>query len=157
MSPKNPRPKVLPGGTWEVKSPCGEIYVTANFKDDRLEEVFFRYKKKSQGSCQSTIGNGLAMITSYALRSGAEASDIIRGMKGHCCGRNWAFMDNQPVTSCLDAIGKGIEMACVNRWGDDFAKQCVVDLSAHDPEGADQVQEQHDIASPSEPGRAANG
>ncbi len=157
MSPKNPRPKVLHGESWEVNSPCGEIYVTVNFKNDRLEEVFFRFKKKSQGSCQSTIANGFAMITSYALRSGAEAHDIIKGMKGHCCSRSWAYMDGKPITSCIDAIGKAIEMACVNRLGEDFAELCVVKDVSHDPEGDYQQQEHDNTATLSDVREAVNG
>lgn len=135
MSPKKSRPKTLSGETWEINSPCGEIYVTVNFDNDRLQEVFFRFKKKSQGSCQSTIANGFAMITSYALRSGAEAYDIIKGMKGHCCSRSWAYQDGKPITSCIDAIGTAIENACVARYGEDFADLCVTRDLSHDPEG----------------------
>ena len=153
MSPKNPRPKVLNGGTWQVNTPCGEIYVTVNFKDDRLQEVFFRYKEKSQGSCHSTMANGLGMMTSYALRSGADAPDIIKCLKGHCCERTWAYMDGKPITSCLDAIGKAIEMACVEKFDEEFADQCEVDLPGHEPESEDPDETAEVISF----GRAANG
>lgn len=110
MSPKNPRPKVLQGVTIEVPSPCGKIYVVVNSIDNKPQEVFVRFGK--QGSCSSTISNALAVTISYSLRSGTDIRDIVKGLKGNCCHRAPAYMDGKQIPSCIDAIGKAIEIVC---------------------------------------------
>lgn len=121
MSPKNIRPKILQGVTMEVPSPCGKIYVVVNFINDKPQEVFVRFGK--QGSCSSTISNALAVTISYALRSGTDIKDIVKGLKGNCCHRSPAYLDGKQVPSCVDAIAKAIEAICCIETDEDISEK----------------------------------
>ncbi|MBW2690280.1 MAG: hypothetical protein JRC99_10175 [Deltaproteobacteria bacterium] len=121
MSPKKLRPKVLQGVTIEVPSPCGKIYVVINSLDGKPQEIFVRFGK--QGSCSSTISNALAVTISYALRSGTDIRDIVKGLKGNCCHRSPAYLDGKPVPSCVDAIGRAIETTYCVETNEDISEQ----------------------------------
>lgn len=111
MSPKKPRPKQLRGETLEMKSPCGELYVTLNDNPDsgRLEEIFVRFGKS--GTCASLVANALTIITSYGLRSGMEITDAVKGLIGHGCHRPPVLdEDGERISSCVDAIGRAIRL-----------------------------------------------
>ena len=110
MVAKQIRPKIIPGETLEMMSPCGEIYVTMNDNPDTgdLIEVFVRFGKS--GTCASLVANALTIITSYGLRSGMDVGDAIKGLIGHGCHKAPVVDGNERITSCVDAIGKAIRL-----------------------------------------------
>ena len=110
MVAKKIRPKIIRGETLEMKSPCGEIYVTMNDNPDTgdLMEVFVRFGKS--GTCASLVVNALTIITSYGLRSGMDVGDAIKGLIGHGCHKAPVVDGNERITSCVDAIGKAIRL-----------------------------------------------
>lgn len=83
MSPKTPRKSALTGHTIVRKTHCGKIFVTVNVSDGKPSEVFIRFGKA--GGCGSAMGDGMARLLSYGLRSGLEPSDAIKALSGIGC------------------------------------------------------------------------
>lgn len=110
MTPKKQRPKAVQGETLEMQSPCGKIYVTMNDNPDTgdLMEVFVRFGKS--GTCGSLVANALTIITSYGLRSGMDVRDALKGLIGQGCHRAPVVDGDKRITSCVDAIGKAIQL-----------------------------------------------
>lgn len=99
MTPKQPRPKALPGVTYEMMTHCGKIYVTITAEPSgELAEVFVRFGRA--GGCGAAIFDGLARLLSYALRSGMESNDAIKALVGISC--------HHGPDTCLNAVAKAM-------------------------------------------------
>ncbi|HOI79583.1 MAG TPA: TSCPD domain-containing protein [Petrimonas sp.] len=97
MTTKKPRPRSLPGVTFEMQTQCGKIYVTITRDGEgRPFEIFARFGKA--GGCGAAIFDGLTKILSYALRSGMEPDNIVKAFSGISChlGGN----------TCLNAVAE---------------------------------------------------
>lgn len=82
--PTEPRPAKTRSITTEVKSTCGEIYITVGFNDNNSPfEIFIRFGKA--GGCASAMADGFARLCSYALRSGMPISRAIKAFEGQSC------------------------------------------------------------------------
>ena len=100
-----PRPQVTMGYTEKVKIGCGNLYITVNYDESGICEVFTNTGRA--GGCPSQ-SEATARLVSVAIRSGLAPQEIIQQLKGiRCpsCLRQQAV----PVTSCPDAIAKAIE------------------------------------------------
>lgn len=97
-----PRPEITSGFTERMKIGCGNLYVTVNYDDNSICEVFTSTGKA--GGCPSQ-SEATARLCSVALRSGMSVDEICAQLKGIRCPstiRN-AGMSG---TSCPDAIAK---------------------------------------------------
>ncbi len=103
-----PRPKVIYGMTKEVRTGCGDLYVTMN-KDEEgvLFEVFAQLGKS--GGCAASQTEAIGRLVSLALRSGIPQSLIAKQLRGISCDRPWGLGKNK-ISSCADAVGKTIEI-----------------------------------------------
>lgn len=103
-----PRAKVTYGMTREIRTGCGDLYVTIN-EDEEGEpfEVFAQLGKS--GGCAASQTEAIGRLASLALRSGIPWYLIIKQLKGISCDRPWGLGKNK-VLSCADAVGKAIEM-----------------------------------------------
>jgi len=122
MSPKSPR-KNFPGYTVEQKTNCGEIYVIVNYDPatKAVQEVIIRFGKA--GGCGSAMGDVIAKLISYGLRSGMEIGDAIKALEGNAChlGKETCFHNvakairyvetalrtGQNINDVIDAIESG--------------------------------------------------
>ncbi len=100
------RPSFVFGVTEEVKTGCGDIYVTINMDDSGEPfEVFTRIGKA--GGCASSQSAALGRLTSLCLRSNLSVQDVIKQLKGISCHQP-GWDKNGRVLSCADAIGKAL-------------------------------------------------
>ena len=99
---KRQRPKQLDGKTYKAKCGCGDLYIVCNDIAGELFEVFVRLGKN--GSCGSSMMNGVAVLVSGRLRSGSDALAVVKELKGIGCHRSSAV-----APSCLDALACAIE------------------------------------------------
>lgn len=92
------REEILNGKTVRVKTGCGYMYVTVNFKEEKPFEVFLEIGKA--GGCVSSQAEALGRLTSVCLRNGVDINKIIAQLSEIYC--------NLPLTdhakSCADAI-----------------------------------------------------
>ncbi len=100
-----PRPEVTVGFTEKVKIGCGNLYITVNYDENGVCEVFTNTGRA--GGCPSQ-SEATARLASIALRSGIDKDVIIRQLKGIRCPST-IRQPGLSVTSCPDAISKAIE------------------------------------------------
>ena len=106
ISPRK-RPAVMRGFTEQVRIGCGKLYVTVNYDDEGICEVFTNTGK--HGGCPSQ-SEAVGRLTSLSLRSGIKMEDVVRQLKGIRCPSTI----RQPglnVLSCPDAIAKVLRQA----------------------------------------------
>jgi len=103
------RPEITQGMTEKVRIGCGNLYITVNYDENGICEVFTNVGRA--GGCPSQ-SEATSRLISIALRSGMDVKSIIDQLKGircHSTLRQRATNKNIKVLSCPDAIGKALE------------------------------------------------
>lgn len=110
-----PRPEVTTGLTEKVAIGCGNLYITVNYDDQGVCEVFTNTGRA--GGCPSQ-SEATARLVSIALRSGMDAKVLIDQLKGIRCPST-IRRPGMKVTSCPDAIARMIEKVLQYHSADD--------------------------------------
>jgi ribonucleoside-diphosphate reductase alpha chain len=100
------RPKVTTGITERVTTGCGYIYVTVNFDDKGICEVFTSLGKA--GGCASAQLEATSRLISLALRAGIDIASVTKHLRGIRCP-SVAWEEGRAVISCADAIASVLE------------------------------------------------
>lgn len=100
-----PRPESMLGLTKRVKIGCGNLYVTVNYDEHGICEVFTSTGKA--GGCPSQ-SEATARLASIALRSGMEVDYVVKQMRGIRCPST-IRQPGMKCTSCPDAIARVIK------------------------------------------------
>jgi ribonucleoside-diphosphate reductase alpha chain len=100
------RPKVTRGVTERVNTGCGYIYVTVNFDQQGISEVFSTLGKA--GGCAAAQLEAISRLTSLALRSGIDIESIVKHLRGIRCP-SIAWEQGHAILSCADAIASVLE------------------------------------------------
>lgn len=100
-----PRPAVTTGFTEKVRIGCGNLYITVNYDENGICEVFTNTGRA--GGCPSQ-SEATARLVSVGIRSGMDPKEIIQQLKGIRCP-SCLRQSGVPVTSCPDAIAKALE------------------------------------------------
>jgi len=111
---KKPDTKIQPrkrakrtiGITERVNTGCGSLYVTINSDDAGLCEVFSTLGKA--GGCASAQLEAVCRLITLALRSGVDASAVVKQLRGIRCP-SIAWEGGKSVLSCADAIASVLE------------------------------------------------
>lgn len=116
-----PRPEVTMGLTERVKTGCGNLYVTVNYDENGVCEVFTSTGKA--GGCPSQ-SEATARLVSIALRSGVCMEELVEQLRGIRCPSTIRHA-GMKCTSCPDAIAK-----VVKKTADMLSKNQVCTLDA---------------------------
>ncbi len=100
-----PRPAITQGITERMKIGCGNLYVTVNYDENGICEVFTSTGKA--GGCPSQ-SEATARLASVALRSGMSVEEIYNQLKGIRCPST-IRQSGMSCTSCPDAIAKVVK------------------------------------------------
>lgn len=100
-----PRPDVTMGITEKVKIGCGNLYITVNYDNEGISEVFTNLGRA--GGCPSQ-SEATSRLVSLALRSGIDVMTLIEQLKGIRC-HSTMRQKGLKVLSCPDAIGRVLE------------------------------------------------
>jgi ribonucleoside-diphosphate reductase alpha chain len=129
---KRERPALVKGITEKVKVGCGNLYVTVNYDENGICEVFTNVGKA--GGCPSQ-SEASARLVSIALRGGADVNEIIeqlRGIRCHSTIRAKGKDCSIGCLSCPDAMARTIEKLLKT---EDFAQPVKVQETVKEPEG----------------------
>ncbi len=97
-----PRPEVTKGFTERMKIGCGNLYITVNFDENGICEVFTNTGKA--GGCPSQ-SEATSRLLSVALRSGVDINCLLEQLRGIRCPST-IRQQNMNATSCPDAIAR---------------------------------------------------
>lgn len=100
-----PRPEVMCGLTERMRIGCGNLYVTVNYDEDGVCEVFTSTGKA--GGCPSQ-SEATARLVSIALRSGVSIETILEQLRGIRCPSTIRHA-GMKCTSCPDAIARVVK------------------------------------------------
>lgn len=100
-----PRPDITQGMTEKMSIGCGNLYITVNYDDHGICEVFTNTGKA--GGCPSQ-SEATARLVSIALRSGIDVKTITSQLRGIRCPST-IRQKGMKCTSCPDAIARVIE------------------------------------------------
>jgi len=99
-----PRSAITQGFTEKMKIGCGNLYITTNYDENGICEVFTSTGKA--GGCPSQ-SEATARLASVALRSGISVGEVYNQLKGIRCPST-IRQQGMNCTSCPDAIAKVI-------------------------------------------------
>ena len=136
-----PRPAVTMGITEKVKIGCGNLYVTVNYDENGICEVFTNTGR--HGGCPSQ-SEATARLVSIALRSGIDVQTIIGQLKGIRCPST-IRQPGMTVTSCPDAIARAIEQVMRSQNGGQMPS-AVQEMERELNQGAQEEEMDHSIA-----------
>lgn len=136
-----PRPAVTMGITEKVKIGCGNLYVTVNYDENGICEVFTNTGR--HGGCPSQ-SEATARLVSIALRSGIDVQTIIGQLKGIRCPST-IRQPGMKVTSCPDAIARTIEKVMRSQNGGQMPS-AVQEMERELNQGAQEEEMDHSIA-----------
>ena len=136
-----PRPAVTMGITEKVKIGCGNLYVTVNYDENGICEVFTNTGR--HGGCPSQ-SEATARLVSIALRSGIDVQTIIGQLKGIRCPST-IRQPGMKVTSCPDAIARAIEKVMRSQNGGQMPS-AVQEMERELNQGAREEEVDHSIA-----------
>lgn len=100
-----PRPEIMCGMTERMKIGCGNLYVTVNYDENGICEVFTSTGKA--GGCPSQ-SEATARLASIALRSGISIDEILDQLQGIRCPST-IRRPGMKCTSCPDAIARVVK------------------------------------------------
>jgi len=100
------RVKTTTGVTERVNTGCGSLYVTVNYDDRGICEVFTTLGKA--GGCAVAQLEATSRLTTLALRSGVDVESVIKQLRGIRCP-SIAWEEGKSVLSCADAIAGVLE------------------------------------------------
>lgn len=103
------RPSITQGMTEKVRIGCGNLYITVNYDENGICEVFTNVGRA--GGCPSQ-SEATSRLVSIALRSGMDVKSVVEQLKGircHSTLRQRGTNKDIKVLSCPDAIGKALE------------------------------------------------
>lgn len=102
-----PRPKVVKGKTYRMKTELGTVFITVNQDEEGIFEVFVQGLGKS-GTSSAAFAEAIGRLISLALRSGVKPSAILDQLSLIRGSRPVVQEDGTVVFSVPDAIAKAI-------------------------------------------------
>ena len=101
-----PRPDTTRGTTDRVKTGCGNFYITVNWGEMGVCEVFAQMGKA--GGCVCAQTEAICRLASLALRGGLGVEKVVQQLVGIQCPLPM-WENGVQVVSCADAVAKVLQ------------------------------------------------
>ena len=98
-------PDCLEGHTSRARTGCGKIYLTQNYYEDKLKEVFLTFGRS--GGCKKAFMEVVGRLVSTGLKYGITPKELAKQLKGVKCSHPF-YKDKKKYESCLDMVGQMI-------------------------------------------------
>ena len=102
------RDRILTGQTMKIKLQEGSLYITANFDDVSMKEVFINLGMS--GSEEKSYCEAIGRLVSKYLQHGGSVEEVVNSMKNIKASSSITWDKGMKFYSVPDAIAKGIEM-----------------------------------------------
>ena len=102
------RPSSLLGKTYRIRTGHGSLFVTVNWHEGRIFEVFLAIGK--QGSNTAAATEAIGKLISLALRAGISVTEVIDQLQGIQCSEP-LWHEGEWVSSVADAVAKVLRVA----------------------------------------------
>ena len=127
-----PRPEVTTGVTERIKTGCGNLYITVNYDECGICEVFTNTGKA--GGCPSQ-SEATSRLMSIGLRSGLSTRTLVSQLKGIRCVST-IRQSGMGCHSCPDAIARVIEKVARDQQFDGYCGDELSGAARRTPAGA---------------------
>lgn len=127
-----PRPDVTQGVTERIRTGCGNLYITVNYDNKGICEIFTNTGRA--GGCPSQ-SEATARLASIALRSGLSVEALVEQLKGIRCPST-IRQQGMKCTSCPDAIARVIQKVAKEQHFDAASSVAVPKITAPSPVAA---------------------
>ncbi len=94
----------LEGKTIWVLTGCGKLYITLNFYEGKLVEVFLNLGRS--GGCASGFLEAIGRLVSIGLQNGLDLNLLVKQLAGVKCPRVVFDKEYRQVESCSDAVAR---------------------------------------------------
>ncbi|MGC8479791.1 MAG: adenosylcobalamin-dependent ribonucleoside-diphosphate reductase [Candidatus Micrarchaeia archaeon] len=102
------RPRMVSGHTLKMSLPQGPLYVTANFDENEVREVFINLGKT--GSDEKSYCEAIGRLISKYLQVGGNLQEAISSLKGIKANSSISWDHGMKLYSIPDAIAKALEI-----------------------------------------------
>jgi ribonucleoside-diphosphate reductase alpha chain len=102
------RPHVMSGQTIKIKTQQGPLYVTANFDNNKMREIFITLGKT--GSEEKSYTEAIGRLISKYLQAGGDVKEAIDSMKGIKSNSSISYDNGIKIYSIPDSIAKALEI-----------------------------------------------
>lgn len=106
--------KSNPSKTYKIVTGCGNVYITLDYKDGKIDRI--RFQRNSKLKCPITMLDALGRQTTYEIRRDVEqAIEDLRGGEDHRCDtysivvKSALKQGKLAAYSCQDAVAKVLE------------------------------------------------
>ncbi len=102
------RPRMVSGHTIRMTLPQGALYVTANFDENQIKEVFINLGKT--GSDEKSYCEAMGRLISKYLQIGGDLQEVLSSLKGIKANSAISWDHGMKLYSIPDAIAKALEI-----------------------------------------------
>jgi len=107
--PRIERPKKLEGATYQIRTGCGNLYVTiGSIEGNGAEPIEVIARMGKAGGCANSLNEAVGRAISIGLQWGVPIKEYMDTLKGLQCPNPFPFPHEERCLSCPDGVSISI-------------------------------------------------